>query len=170
MSSIVDIHFKVVAVGGTFDEFHKGHKFLLKKGFEVGEHVLIGLCSDDLVRKLRKPHKIASYKKRLSDLKLFLRENKVLERAEILPLNDKYGVTISLKEIDAIVVSEETEIVAREINEIRKSKNMPPLEIVVVNMVLAEDRFSISSTRIWLGEIDREGHLVPIRTSEWQKN
>ncbi|RLI21218.1 phosphopantetheine adenylyltransferase, partial [Candidatus Bathyarchaeota archaeon] len=32
--------FKAVAVGGTFDEFHRGHRALLSKAFEVGERVL----------------------------------------------------------------------------------------------------------------------------------
>ena len=152
--------FETVAVGGTFDEFHKGHRALLKKAFEVGNHVLIGLCSDDFVKKLRKPHKIVPYEKRLEELKRFLRKRGVLERAEIFPLNDPYGVTVSRNRIDAIVVSKETEPRAHEINEKRKSKGMPPLKIAVIDMILAEDYFPISSTRIWLGEIDREGHLL----------
>ncbi|MEM2673784.1 MAG: adenylyltransferase/cytidyltransferase family protein, partial [Candidatus Bathyarchaeia archaeon] len=39
--------FRVVAVGGTFDELHKGHKTLLMTAFEHGENVLIGLCTDE---------------------------------------------------------------------------------------------------------------------------
>ena len=152
--------FENVAVGGTFDEFHRGHRVLLKTAFEVGNRVFIGLCSDDFVKKLRKPHKIASYEKRLEELKIFLRKRGVLERAEIFPLNDPYGVTVSRKRIDAIVVSKETEPRAHEINEKRKSKGMSPLKIVVIDMVLAEDYFPISSTRIWLGEINREGNLL----------
>jgi pantetheine-phosphate adenylyltransferase len=158
----VEKEFEVAAVGGTFDEFHKGHRFLLKKAFEVGNHVLIGLCSDDFVKRLRKPHKVLPYETRLEDLKSFLRSLGVLERAEIIPLNDPYGVTVSRNPIDAIVVSKETESRAREINEKRKSKGMSPLKIVVIDMVLAEDYFPIASTRIWLGEIDQEGHLVKI--------
>jgi len=156
----VEKNFETVAVGGTFDEFHKGHRALLKKAFEVGNRVLIGLCSDDFVKKLRKPHKIVPYEKRLEELKLFLRKREVLERAEIFPLNDPYGVTVSRNRIDAIVVSKETEPRAHEINEKRRSKGMPPLKIVVIDMILAEDYFPISSTRIWLEEIDREGHLL----------
>lgn len=152
--------FENVAVGGTFDEFHRGHRVLLKTAFEVGNRVFIGLCSDDFVKKLRKPHKIAPYEKRLEELKIFLRKRGVLERAEIFPLNDPYGVTVSRKRIDAIVVSKETEPRAHEINEKRKSKGMSPLKIVVIDMVLAEDYFPISSTRIWLGEINREGNLL----------
>lgn len=147
-------------MGGTFDEFHKGHRALLKKAFEVGNCVLIGLCADDFVKKLGKPHKIAPYEKRLEELKSFLRKRGVLARVEIVPLNDSYGVTVSRNSLDAIVVSKETEPRAHEINEKRRSKGRPSLEIVVIDMILAEDYFPISSTRIWLMEIDHEGHLL----------
>lgn len=152
--------FETVVIGGTFDLFHSGHRALIMKAFEIGNCVLIGLCSDDFVKKLRKPHNIASYAERLEDLKTFLKQNGVLERAEILPLNDPYGVTLSKKEIDAIVVSEETEPRARKINEKRESMGMPPLQIITVRMVLSEDHYPISSTRIWFEEIDREGNLL----------
>jgi len=156
----VEKKFETVAVGGTFDEFHKGHRVLLKKAFEVGNRVLVGLCSDDFVKKLRKPHRIAPYEKRLEELKSFLRKRGVLERVEVVPLDDPYGVTVSRNRLDAIVVSKETEPRAHEINEKRRSKGRPPLKIVVIDMILAEDYFPISSTRIWIGEIDHEGHLL----------
>jgi len=152
--------FETVAVGGTFDLFHSGHLALLMKAFEVGNHILIGLCSDDFLKKMRKPHRIASYASRLEELKNLLRKNGVLERAEIIPLNDAYGITLSDKRIDAIVVSEETEPRARQINEKRKSMGMSPLQIITVKMILSEDHYPISSTRIWFEEIDREGHLL----------
>ncbi|MGZ7050297.1 MAG: adenylyltransferase/cytidyltransferase family protein, partial [Methanobacterium sp.] len=38
--------FKNVAVGGTFDHFHKGHEKLINKAFEIGHNVLIGVTSD----------------------------------------------------------------------------------------------------------------------------
>jgi pantetheine-phosphate adenylyltransferase len=152
--------FETVAVGGTFDLFHRGHRALLMKAFEVGSHVLVGLCSDGFLKKLRKPHKVASYAQRLEELKTFLREKGFLERAEIVPLDDAYGITLSDKRIDAIVVSEETEPRAHKINEKRKSIGMPPLPIVIVKMVPSEDHYPISSTRIWFEEIDREGNLL----------
>jgi pantetheine-phosphate adenylyltransferase len=152
--------FETVAVGGTFDLFHSGHQILLMKAFEVGNRVLIGLCSDDFVKKMRKPHGIASYAERLEELKNLLKKKGVLKRSDIIPLDDAYGITLSDKRIDAIVVSEETEPRARQINEKRKSMGMSPLPIITVNMVLSEDHYPISSTRIWFEEIDREGHLL----------
>ena len=156
----MDKMFETVAMGGTFDLFHSGHQALIVKAFEVGNHVLIGLCSDAFLKKMSKPHTIASYAQRLEELKSFLRTNGFLERAEIIPLDDAYGVTLFDTRIDAIVVSTETEPRAREINEKRKSLGMSPLPIVAVKMVLSEDHYPISSTRIWFEEIDREGHLL----------
>ena len=152
--------FKTVAVGGTFDLFHRGHRALLTKAFEVGDLVLVGLSSDEFLKKLGKPHKIASYARRLEELKTFLGENGFLGQAEIVPLVDAYGVTLSDRRIEALVVSEETEPGARKINEKRVSLGLAPLPVVTVKMVPSEDRYPISSTRIWLEEIDREGNLL----------
>ncbi len=152
--------FRKVAVGGTFDELHKGHRALLMKAFEVGEKVLIGLCTDEFVKKMGKPHITASYEKRLKELEDFLRRNNLVERAEIVPLNDPYGVTLSEGCIEALVVSKETEARAREINLKRAELGLQPLHIVVIDMVPAENHVEISTTRIRRGEIDREGKLL----------
>ena len=154
--------FRKVAVGGTFDEFHRGHKVLLMKAFEVGEHVLIGLCSDEFVKKMGKPHVSASYNERLEELETFLQALDIGNKAEIIPLNDPYGITITDKCIDALVVSEETEKVAIAINQQRIERRLPQLEIVTISMVPAENCKPISTTRIRKGEIDREGHILKI--------
>lgn len=152
--------FKTVAVGGTFDEFHKGHRILLSKAFEVGEQVLIGLCSDKFFKKLNKPHPAAPYEERLKELKDFLREHGFLERAQIIPLNDVYGVTLGSGALDALIVSRETEPMGLAINEERKERGLSLLKIVVIDMVPSENHAPISTTRIHCGEIDREGHLL----------
>ena len=152
--------FKTVAVGGTFDEFHKGHRVLIMKAIEVGERVLIGLSSDELAKKLSKPHPTAPYQQRLEDLKTFLYEQSFPEKIRILPLDDVYGVTLSEGCVEALVVSKETEHIATEINEKRNTLGLPPLHIIVVNMVSSDNHIPLSTTRIRRGEIDREGHLL----------
>ena len=152
--------FRKVAVGGTFDELHKGHRVLLVKAFEVGENVLIGLCTDDFVKKMDKPHITASYEARLQELQAFLKNSGLSNKAEIIPLNDPYGNTITDKCIEALVVSEETEKTAMKINQKRSEAQLPLLKIFTINMVPAENYKPISTTRIRKGEIDREGHLL----------
>ena len=152
--------FRKVAVGGTFDELHKGHRRLLAKAFEIGEIVLIGLCTDEFVRKMGKPHMTAPYEERLRELQDFMKKSKLNAKTEIIPLNDPYGNTLTDKCIEALVVSEETEKIALKINQKRSQRQLPPLKIITINMVPAENYIPISTTRIREGEIDREGHLL----------
>ena len=152
--------FRKVAVGGTFDELHRGHKVILMKAFEIGERVMIGLCSDEFAEKLSKPHVTAPYEERLRELKTFLNNLGLSGRAEIIPLNDPFGPTLAESCIEALVVSEETRSTALKINEKRRKAGLPPLTIVTINMVPAENCAPISTTRIRKGEIDREGHLL----------
>jgi len=158
--TISDRKFSTVLVGGTFDEFHKGHRALIMKAFQAGERVMIGLSSDQLAREMRKNHEIATYEQRLKELREFLRRQGVFDRAKIVPLDTPYGVTLSTTVADGLVVSKETEHVGIDINKKRRASGLKPLELIVINMVPAEDRVPISTTRIRRGEIDREGHLA----------
>jgi len=152
--------YRVVAVGGTFDKLHKGHKTLILKAFEVGETVIIGLCTDLFAEKLRKNHDVSPYTTRLRDLKRFLKENGLAERARIIPLNDPYGPTLKSRRIEALIVSRETEPRAFQINNLRRAAGLKPLDIITIDMVPAYDNSPISTTRIYKGEIDREGNPI----------
>lgn len=145
------VKFKKVAVGGTFDLLHKGHRALIEKAFELGKYVIVGLTSNEMLQK-----RAERFSKRKKALQNFLKS----ENYKIVKLNDAYGPATSDSEIDAIVVSEETKARAAEINEIRKKRGLPPLEIAVIPFVLAEDGKPISTTRIRAGEIDREGRVL----------
>jgi pantetheine-phosphate adenylyltransferase len=157
---------RVVAVGGTFDEFHKGHEALLLKAFEAGQHVKIGLCSENFVKRMNKPHVTAPYSQRLKDLGTFLRQNGLLKRAEISRIDDPFGVTLSDRSLEGIIVSKETEHTALLINRKRMELQLPPLRIVVIDMIPSDNHVPVSTTRIRCGEIDREGHLLGKRSRE----
>ena len=143
-----------VAVGGTFDKFHDGHKKLLSTAFQIGNKIEIGVTSDAFGGQ---KGDIDSCEERMSNLKSFFSDKSGFV---VIPLNDPYGTTIYDSEFDAIVVSEETEPTAVEINEIRVSKGMRPLDIIVVSFVLAYDGNPISSTRIRRGEINSKGNVI----------
>lgn len=146
--------YKKVAVGGTFDKFHDGHKKLLKTAFDIGEEVEIGITSNSFGGL---KGDIDSCKERISNLRNFFSDK---SNFHVTELNDPFGTTIQDPDFDAIVVSEETEPTALKINNIRLEKDMLPLDIVVVSFVLAEDGNPISSTRIRRGEINKEGNIL----------
>jgi len=152
--------YKKVAVGGTFDELHSGHKALLGKAFEVGKQVVIGLTSDVFVMQISKPHKTASYEERCLSLECYLMQNGFVGRAQIVPLVDSYGLLLSNSDIDALIVSQETQKIGQIINQKRFALGYPPLELVVVDMVPAQNHHPISTTRIRRGEIDHNGHIL----------
>ena len=150
--------FDLVAMGGTFDIIHDGHMALLNKSFSISSKVIIGLSSDQLAAK-RGKNLVNDYSKRLSSLKSVIEENFPSSSYEISRLDNDFGPAVIEGSVKALVVSEETSSKGLHLNEMRAERNLPPVEIVVVSMVLAKDGKAISSTRIKNSEIDSNGNL-----------
>lgn len=151
--------FKLVAMGGTFDIIHAGHMALLREAFSVSSKVIIGLTSDELAKK--KGKKIwHTYQQRLGSLEEFIEKNFAQKPYEISMLENDFGPAVLEREVEALIVSGETAHQGEVLNGLRRQKNMPPVQIVVVPMVLAGDGTRISSTRIRNAEIDSKGNLL----------
>lgn len=150
----------MVAMGGTFDALHRGHRELLREAFDVGRKVLIGVSSDDFVRRLHKPHKVDSYASRKRELERILSRWKLLRRAQIVLLDDRFGPSVESSRVQALVVSRRTIKTGYIINRIRKNRGLKPLILVPIDLILADDKRPISSTRIRRGKIDREGRVI----------
>jgi len=153
-----------VALGGTFDPVHDGHRALFDRAFELGD-VTVGLTSNELAPRTRHDDRpIRSYEKRAE----------ALER-ELAAFADEHGSEFTVRklteptgiatesEFDVLIVSPETKTGGKRVNEIRRERGHDPLELEVVDHVYAEDGEIISSTRIVNGEIDEHGNLTPDR-------
>jgi len=153
-----------VALGGTFDPVHDGHRELFERAFELGD-VTVGLTADDLAPDTRRVERyVRPYEQRERDLKaeLALRAEEYDREYEIRKLTEPTGIAVE-PEFDALVVSPETRGGGERINEIRAEHGRDPLELEIVDHVAAEDGERISSTRIAAGEIDEHGNLTPDR-------
>jgi pantetheine-phosphate adenylyltransferase len=153
------VKYRTVATGGTFDHIHKGHLALLARSFEVGDRVVIGVTSDAFARKEGKTPD-QSYDERVAALSALI-ERKFPGRTHLIAkLDDYFGPGIASPEVEAIVVSGETAKRVPIANSLRRAKGFPPLEVEVVDYVLADDSEPISSTRIRKGEIDPQGRVA----------
>ncbi|HIP25492.1 MAG TPA: phosphopantetheine adenylyltransferase [Archaeoglobus profundus] len=146
-----------VAVGGTFDPLHEGHKKLLDVAIKLGgKNVMIGITDDKMARS--RFRSVLPFIIRAENVKRYIKRKYGFE-PNIVPINDHYGKTLEI-DFDYLVVSPETYSVALMINKKREELGKKPIKIVKVDFVLAEDGKPISSTRIKNGEIDRYGRLI----------
>jgi len=152
--------YELVALGGTFDILHAGHRQLLSEAFRLGDVVLIGVTSDHLVSTLKKNHRVRSYSRRVRDLKEFIKIRRWSSRARISKLQETYGPAVKRKNLRALIITKATLASGRRLNRLRHQNGLAQVDLRVVELLKAEDGKPISTTRIRDGEIDKEGRLL----------
>jgi len=151
--------FRKVVVGGTFDRLHLGHKALLRKAFEVGKYVYVGLTSDEMIKDKPYAEKILPYELRLRDLLKFFDVNGYTNY-RVIKIHNAIGFAGEMKSLEAIVVSEETYKGALIVNRAREERGLRPLEIVVIPIIRSSLGPKISSSLIRAGLIDPFGRPI----------
>ena len=150
-------------MGGTFDILHLGHLELLKKSFELGSFVVIGLTSDNFAKFALNKGLRNSFESRYKNLENFISDNIRSSSYEISKLEEEFGPLMFSDDIECLVVSSETIAKGERINNIRSDKGLLPIDIVSVSLKLAEDGIPISSTRIRDKEIDSTGRVLSLK-------
>ncbi len=170
--------YRIAVLGGTFDRIHKGHESLLLHAFSAADRVTIGLTTDEYVSQMEKDPGLLPcqpYAVRKVKLEEWLGGKRVLDRAAIIPISDRYGPTIvdetkpiEDQELDkkaaagfsCIVVSDDTLSGAEAINKKRVSQGLAELIIERIPLVADASGIPISGTRIRRGDISLSGTLL----------
>ena len=91
--------YKTVYTTGAFDPFHYGHLNIIKKAKEIGEFLIVGVSTDELIEKAKKRKVFMPLEHRM----LILSELKSVDK--VIPQFDKNKQKIvDQLSIDAIVV------------------------------------------------------------------
>jgi len=144
-----------VCLGGTFNIIHEGHLALLKKALEIGDEIYIGLTTDTMASRSRKVP-LQDYDTRFRNLENKLGQMAPGKKIFIFPLEDPMG-RAATGNFEAIVVSQDTLRGAEKINVVRERNGLKPLEIVVIDMVLAHDGEPITASRVIRNQIMPDG-------------
>ena len=100
-----------VALGGTFDHLHSGHKLMLSLAALLSsDRILCGVTASEMLMNKNHPEKLETLDNRMLTVQEFLAEFKegCVNKVEIVTLRDPYGPTIELDDLDALIVSPET--------------------------------------------------------------
>nr|CAG8451234.1 2163_t:CDS:2 [Entrophospora candida] len=149
--------YQSVAVGGTFDHLHAGHKIMLTMTAWISQKkITCGVTAENMLKNKKYKEFLESTEVRIEKVTKFLNSIRCCLEYKVVPLYDIYGPTVITPEIQALVVSKETLSNGEIINEERKKIHLEPLDILVIEVIspssssLKDDELNLklSSTHI----------------------
>ncbi|KAH6918273.1 hypothetical protein BKA70DRAFT_1246737 [Coprinopsis sp. MPI-PUGE-AT-0042] len=146
--------YPVVALGGTFDHLHPGHKILLSMGAWIAScKLIVGITSDSLLVKKPNAHLIEPIDVRMQHVREFLSLFKPGIELAITELTDVYGPTGYDPDVQALVVSRETVKGGEMIASHRAAQNLPALETFIIDVISATEESLEHDDVAWLAKM-----------------
>uniref|UniRef100_A0AC34GCE5 Cytidyltransferase-like domain-containing protein n=1 Tax=Panagrolaimus sp. ES5 TaxID=591445 RepID=A0AC34GCE5_9BILA len=146
--------FKHVCLGGTFDRLHNGHKVLLSTAALLSDKITCGVTGGDMNRKKTLYELIEPLDRRIDIVEEFLKDvTDEVTVVDVQEIQDPFGPAIIIKDLDCIVVSDETVKGGQAVNQKRKERGLSELDIQKIELVegndeiLKEVKLSSSSQR-----------------------
>lgn len=155
----MEYKYKTGVLGGTFDRLHDGHKYFLKQAFLQAEKVYVTITSDNYTKEFKPDARL--YVQREKFIKSFLKKENLLKRAEIIPIDDVFGISLDKNiSFEVIFVTKDSISGALKVNEKRTINGLPPLKIEKIPFIKNEIGFTLSSTEIRNGLFDTKGKIL----------
>jgi cytidyltransferase-like protein len=147
--------YALVALGGTFDRLHDGHKQFLRTAFAQTDALVVGVTQASMNTSKSYASLIEAYALRIENLESYLKTfNKPFR---LVPLVDIFSETLTNMDIDALAVTTLTKSGATQVNLKRTQLGLNPLPVIEVSMLVNTHGDYLSSTLIRAGAIDRSG-------------
>jgi cytidyltransferase-like protein len=166
--------YKLAVTGGTFDHFHAGHAALLRAALACSKELLVGITSDDYVKRLKPAAPgIESYAVREQHIKKFLTAEGAAGRTTVAKIDTVfYPTEWESLPIEAIIATPDTQGGAVQINQARRQRRLSLLAIELVPLVRDNTGRVLSSTRLRnnsLSLLDIPAHdlVLPEHERQW---
>lgn len=143
--------FDFVAVGGTFDRMHAGHRVLLAVAAVCcSSELYVGITSDRLLVNKADKELIRTYSSREGAVREYLSNVHPSLKVTTGALSDPKEPTAASTEehMQALVVSEETVTGGNAINADRKQRGFLPLKLIVIKLLFGRTQEKLSSTAL----------------------
>lgn len=148
--------YDVVAVGGTFDRLHAGHRLLLTVASWTTKGCLwVGVTGSKLLTRKKHANLIASFDQRAEDVRSFVQQTKPdLPELRVQELEDAAGASGTDPGVQALVLTKETMKGGVAVNEQRHKSGLQKLDLVVVD-ILFQSSSKLSSTALRAADFAR---------------
>ncbi|GMR31542.1 hypothetical protein PMAYCL1PPCAC_01737, partial [Pristionchus mayeri] len=135
----IDPPYKRVVLGGTFDRLHNGHKVLLSRAVLISRDAIVcGVTDGEMIIKKTLWEMIEPVERRMNAVEEFVRDVSEIS-CELYPITDPFGPSITMDDLDAIVVSDETYKGGLAVNSKRAERGMSQLVIEKIGLIEADD-------------------------------
>ncbi|CAI4214532.1 unnamed protein product [Parascedosporium putredinis] len=145
--------FRIVCLGGTFDHLHPGHKLLLSAAAALlkvsgdlssPSRFVIGITGDELLRNKKFLHTFIDCENQV-DVQIYSKGHKSLlghigtgVLVECVEIQEPFGPTITIEDMDVLVVSGETRSGGQAVNDKRREKGWNEVIVYEVDVLDAQ--------------------------------
>lgn len=135
---------EVVALGGTFDHLHAAHKLLLHLShFLATRKIIVGVMSAAQLSSKQYANYLQDFPTRQKAVEDFLRTLGEVE-LEVVEIHDPFGPTQSDRDVQALVVSEETRSGGEAVNNRRRDNGLGELGVWCIHVISGKSLHGVS--------------------------